>query len=88
MDLSGRISVGGKGGRDQSGDTLYDFTTDSMVTLMQPLGGEALLSFDAAALRVQSAVKEDQKYDGSLALDLERFQLKTSGGFSQSPEYC
>ncbi|WP_319415479.1 hypothetical protein [Marispirochaeta aestuarii] len=84
VDLSGRISVGGKGGRDQSGDTLYDFTTDSMVTLIQPLGGDALLSFDAAALRVQSAVKEDQKYDGTLALDLERFQLKTSGGFSQS----
>lgn len=83
-DLSGRISVGGQGGQDKAGDALYNFTSDSLVSLVQPLGGEALLSFDATVLRVQSALKEDQKYAGTLALDFERVQFKTSGGFSQT----
>ena len=83
-DLSGRISVGGQGGQDKAGDALYNFTSDSLVSLVQPLGGDALLSFDATVLRIQSAVKEDQKYDGTLSLDFERLQVKTSGGFSQT----
>src|SRR6056297_2866645 len=83
-DLSGRISVGGQGGQDKAGDALYNFTSDSLVSLVQPLGGDALLTFDATVLRIQSAIKEDQKYDGTLSLDFERLQFETSGGFSQS----
>lgn len=83
-ELSGRISVGGQGGQDKAGEPLYNFSSDSLVSLVQPLGGAALLSFDATVLRVQSAVKEDQKYDGTLSLNFERLQLKTSGGFSQT----
>lgn len=83
-DLSGRISVGGQGGQDTAGEPLYNITSDSLVSLVQPLGGDALLSFDAAVLRKQSAVKENQKYNGTLALDFERLQFKTSGGFSQT----
>src|SRR6056297_3771942 len=37
-DLSGRISVGGQGGQDKAGDALYNFTSDSLVSLVQPLG--------------------------------------------------
>ena len=83
-DLSGRISVGGQGGQDKAGDALYNLSSDSLISLVQPLGGEAILSFDATVVRQQSAVKEDQRYDGTLALEFERLQFQTSGGFSQT----
>ena len=83
-DLSGRISVGGQGGQDKAGDALYNLTSDSLVSLVQPLGNEALLLFDAAVMRKQSAVKEDQRYEGTLALDFERLKFQTSGGFTQT----
>ncbi len=83
-DLSGRISVGGQGGQDKAGDALYNLTSDSLISFVQPLGNEALLLFDAAVMRKQSAVKEDQRYEGSLALDFERLKFKTSGGFTQT----
>ncbi len=83
-DLSGRISVGGQGGQDKAGDALYNLSSDSLISLVQPLGGDAILSLDATVVRLQSAVKEDQRYDGTLALEFERLQFETSGGFSQT----
>lgn len=83
-DFSGRISVGGQGGHNQAGDALYNVASDSILTLIQPLGENALLSFDATIVRLQSSIKEDQNYDGTLSLEFERMQFKTSGGFKQT----
>ena len=83
-ELSGRLSVGGRGGQDPSGQTLYDFATDSRVTLIQPLGAAGALSVEAAALRSRSATDENQDYGGTVDLDFQRLQLGVSGGYSQS----
>ena len=77
-ELTGRLSAGGRGGRDDSGETVLDVATDSRVTLIQPLGSAGALSLDAAALRTRSATDESQDYGGSIALDLQRVQLKAS----------
>jgi len=82
--FTGRVSVGGRGGQNPTGEALYDVVTDSRVTLVQPLGQSAVMSLDAAALRARSAVDENQKYDGSLSLDFERLQFQASGGYHQS----
>ncbi len=83
-DFAGRISVGGQGGQNQAGEALYNVQSDSIVTLIQPLGGSALLSFDAVVVRQQSPINKDQNYEGTLSLEFERMQFKTSGGFKQT----
>jgi len=82
--FSGRISVGGRSGRDSAGETLYDVATDSRVTLIQALGPGGAFALDAAALRTRSAADENQSYSGSLSLDFERLQFDLSGGYSRS----
>ena len=83
-ELSGRLSVGGRGGQNPEGQTLYDVSTDSRVTLIQPLGVAGSLSVDAAALRTRSATDRNQNYSGTADLDFQRLQLGVSGGYSQS----
>ena len=82
--FTGRISVGGRGGQNPAGETLYDVATDSRITLIQPLGLGGALALDAAALRTKSATDENQNYRGSLSLDFERLQFDVAGGYSQS----
>ena len=83
-ELSGRLSVGGRGGQNSAGQAVYDLATDSRLTLIRPLGAAGALSIDAAALRARSTTNENQSYSGTVDLDFQRMQLGVSGGYSQS----
>ena len=83
-EFKGRISAGGRAGQDKYGEPMYNVATDSYVTMIQPLRGGSLLSIDAKLLRLQSSVKEDQNYNGTISLEFEQFQIETAGGFNQT----
>ena len=82
--VTGRLSAGALGGVDSTGETLYGFSTDSQITLVQPLGGQANLRLDASALRKSLVDGTNQAYGGKLAVLGERLNADLEGGYRQS----
>ncbi len=83
-ELSGRLSVGGSAVAKPEGDRLYALTSDSAVTLVQPLGSAGSLSVDAAVLRSRSPTEQSRSYELTTGLILERLQFELNGGYGDS----
>ncbi|HKJ86460.1 MAG TPA: hypothetical protein VKA06_10315, partial [Spirochaetia bacterium] len=81
-ELSGRLSLGSQAGAQPDGTTFTTVTTDSRLALVQPLGSDAGLTLNAAALRRRSANDENEDYSGDLSLKTDRIGFEVGGGYA------
>ncbi len=82
--ISGRLSTGALGGQDIAGDALYGFSTDSQITVVQPLRGASALRLDGAALRKSVVDGTNQAYSGKLGIIGEKMSADIEGGYRQN----
>ena len=82
--FSARIELGGQGGIDATETETYDFSTDSNLDLIQPVGAGSFFQVKGKADRNRGLDNQNQDYGGSLSFNTRILKIEASGGFEEN----
>jgi len=81
--FSGRLSAGGSGGLDVSGEALYGLFSDSRFSLVQPLGLLGSMIVSGTAFRKNIIEGLNQNYSGKFSLTLDKIRFSTGVSYTE-----